>query len=113
MITSSDLRKKYLEFFQKKDHFAISGSSVLPENDPTMLFIGAGMQSLVPYLGGQSHPEGNKLTNVQKCIRTVDIDEIGNDTHLTFFEMLGNWSLGDYFKEDAITYSYEFLTSKE
>jgi len=113
MISSSELRQKYLDFFKSKDHSVLSGSSIVPENDPTMLFIGAGMQPLIPYLGGECHPAGKRIVNVQKCIRTIDIDEVGDDTHLTFFEMFGNWSLGDYFKEDSIKYSYEFLTSKE
>ena len=111
MITSQELRQKYLQFFEAKQHTILIDHSILPENDPTMLFVGAGMQPLVPYLGGNAHPSGKRLCNVQKCIRTIDIDEVGDSTHLTFFEMLGNWSLGDYFKEESIQYSFEFLTS--
>lgn len=112
-MNAKDLKEKYIAFFESKNHKKISSSSLIPENDPTVLFNTAGMQPLVPYLQGQTHPLGKRLTNVQKCIRTGDIDEVGDDTHLTFFEMLGNWSLGDYFKEDAIKWSFEFLTSKE
>lgn len=112
-MQASEIRKKYLEFFKKKGHAIISSAPVLPENDPTVLFTTAGMHPLVPYLMGEPHPEGKRLTNVQKCIRTGDIDEVGDNTHLTFFEMLGNWSLGDYFKKEAITWSFEFLTGKD
>ena len=112
-ITARNLREKYLAFFEKNGHKIISSSSIIPENDPTVLFTTAGMHPLVPYLLGEPHPGGNKLTDVQKCIRTSDIDSVGDNSHLTFFEMLGNWSLGDYFKEDAIKYSYEFLTNKD
>jgi alanyl-tRNA synthetase len=103
----------YLAFFESKGHSVISGGSLIPENDPTVLFTTAGMHPLVPYLLGEPHPAGNRLCNVQKCIRTGDIDDVGDVSHLTFFEMLGNWSLGDYFKEEAITWSYEFLTSDD
>jgi len=103
----------YLEFFQKNGHKVIANTSLIPENDSTALFISAGMHPLVPYLLGQPHPSGKKLVNVQKCLRTSDIDEVGNNFHLSFFEMLGNWSLGDYFKQESIRWSYEFLTSKE
>ena len=103
----------YLEFFQKNGHKVIANASLIPENDSTALFISAGMHPLVPYLLGQPHPSGKKLVNVQKCLRTSDIDEVGDNFHLSFFEMLGNWSLGDYFKEESIRWSYEFLTSKE
>jgi alanyl-tRNA synthetase len=103
----------YLEFFQKNGHKFIANASLIPENDSTALFISAGMHPLVPYLLGQQHPSGRKLVNVQKCLRTSDIDEVGDNFHLSFFEMLGNWSLGDYFKEESIPWSYEFLTSKE
>jgi len=103
----------YLEFFQKNGHKVIANASLIPENDSTALFISAGMHPLVPYLLGQPHPSGKKLVNVQKCLRTSDIDEVGNNFHLSFFEMLGNWSLGDYFKQESIRWSYEFLTSKE
>lgn len=110
-ITAQDLRNKWLEFFKEKGHTIIPSSSLVPENDPSVLFTMAGMFPLVPYLMGQEHPGGTRVANVQKCIRTIDIDEVGDNTHLTFFEMLGNWSFGDYFKEDAIKWSYEFLTS--
>ena len=105
-----ELRNKYLEFFKSKGHNIISGAKLIPENDPTVLFTTAGMQPLVPYLSGEKHPSGTRLTDYQKCLRTDDIDEVGDNSHLTFFEMLGNWSLGDYFKQDSIRYSYEFLT---
>src|SRR3989339_265543 len=112
-MTSGELRKKYLEFFESKGHKVIPSASLIPENDPSVLFTTAGMHPLVPYLLGEKHPSGNRLTNVQKCVRTGDIDEVGDAFHHTFFEMLGNWSLGDYFKKEAIEYSFEFLTSKE
>jgi len=112
-VVAKELREKYLKFFESKEHKIIQSASIVPENDPTVLFTTAGMHPLVPYLLGESHPAGKRLTDVQKCIRTSDIDEVGDNSHLTFFEMLGNWSLGDYFKEDAIKYSYEFLTSEE
>ena len=112
-IEAEKLREMYLKFFESKNHKIIDSASLIPENDPTVLFTTAGMHPLVPYLLGTSHPSGKRLTDVQKCIRTSDIDEVGDASHLTFFEMLGNWSLGDYFKEDAIKYSFEFLTSKE
>ncbi|TXT53845.1 MAG: Alanine--tRNA ligase [Candidatus Thorarchaeota archaeon] len=108
-----ELRQKYLDFFKEKDHKVIGSASLMPENDPTVLFTTAGMHPLVPFLLGQKHPQGKRLVDVQKCIRTTDIDDVGDTTHLTFFEMLGNWSLGDYWKEEAITWSYEFLTSKK
>ncbi len=106
-----DLRKLYIEYFIKNGHKQIPSAPLVPENDATVLFNTAGMQPLIPYLMGQSHPYGKRLVNYQKCIRTNDLDEIGNKTHHTFFEMLGNWSLGDYFKEESIKFSYEFLTS--
>lgn len=109
----SELRSMYLKFFKEKGHSVIASASLIPEDDPSVLFTSAGMHPLVPYLLGQKHPEGVRLTNVQKCIRTTDIEEVGDTTHLTFFEMLGNWSLGDYWKKEAITWSYEFLTSKK
>jgi alanyl-tRNA synthetase len=112
-MTGSELRRKYLEFFKARGHAEISGRSLIPENDPTVLFTTAGMHPLVPYILGEPHPAGRRLVDVQKCIRTGDIDDVGDPSHLTFFEMLGNWSLGDYFKDQAIRYSYEFLTSKE
>lgn len=108
-----ELRKKYLEFFKQQKHAVIASASLLPEHDPTVLFTTAGMHPLVPYLLGQPHPQGKRLTDCQKCIRTTDIDSVGDTSHLTFFEMLGNWSLGDYWKKEAITWSYEFLTSKK
>ena len=110
-MTADELRSLYLAFFEEKGHAIISGASLIPENDPSVLFTTAGMHPLVPFLLGEKPPAGNRLCNVQKCIRTGDIDEVGDALHLTFFEMLGNWSLGDYFKKDAIAWSYEFLTS--
>ena len=112
-ITTEGLKYMYLRFFTEKGHTVISSASLIPENDPTVLFTTAGMHPLVPYLLGQKHPEGTRLTNVQKCVRTGDIDEVGDPSHLTFFEMLGNWSLGDYFKKEAITWSFEFLTDEK
>lgn len=112
-MDSNEIRERFLKFFEKRGHKIIPSASLVPENDPSVLFNTAGMQPLVPYLLGQKHPMGNRLVNVQKCVRTQDIDEVGDNTHDTFFEMMGNWSLGDYFKEDAIKWSYEFLTSKE
>ncbi|MGI5878288.1 MAG: alanine--tRNA ligase, partial [Christensenellales bacterium] len=112
-LTSGELRSRYLEFFRSKGHAVIPSASLIPENDPTVLFTTAGMHPLVPHLLGEKHPAGTRLTNVQKCIRTNDIDEVGDASHLTFFEMLGNWSLGDYFKAEAIAWSWEFLTSPE
>ncbi len=111
--SAADLRRMYLKFFQSKGHAVIPSASVIPENDPTVLFTTAGMHPLVPYLLGAKHPMGTRLTDVQKCIRTGDIDEVGDASHCTFFEMLGNWSLGDYFKKEAISWSWEFLTSPE
>ncbi len=110
-LTGSQLRELYLGFFEGKGHAVISGSSLVPQNDPTVLFTTAGMHPLVPYLLGEPHPAGKRLCDCQRCIRTGDIDSVGNVSHLTFFEMLGNWSLGDYFKEEAISWSFEFLTS--
>ena len=112
-ITADELRSKYIAFFKSKGHTEISGKSVIPENDPTVLFTTAGMHPLVPYLMGEPHPAGTRLTDYQKCIRTGDIDAVGDASHLTFFEMLGNWSLGDYFKKEAIGFSFEFLTSPQ
>ena len=109
-MKSYELRDKYLNFFASKGHAIIPSSSHIPENDPSVLFTTAGMHPLVPYLLGQKHPAGTRLTDVQKCVRTGDIDEVGDATHCTFFEMLGNWSLGDYFKKESITFSFEFLT---
>ena len=110
-MTANDLRSIYIEFFKSKNHVEISGQSLIPENDPSVLFTTAGMHPLVPYLLGEKHPAGTRLTDYQKCIRTGDIDEVGDPSHLTCFEMLGNWSLGDYFKKESIAFSYEFLTS--
>ena len=112
-IDSASLRSLFLKFFEKNGHTVIKSASLIPENDPTVLFTTAGMHPLTPYLLGQKHPAGVRLSNVQKCVRTGDIDEVGDASHCTFFEMLGNWSLGDYFKEDAIKWSYEFLTTKD
>jgi len=112
-MTASELRSKYIEFFVLRGHTEISGKSLIPENDPSVLFTTAGMHPLVPYLMGQDHPAGRRLTNVQKCIRTGDIELVGDASHLTFFEMLGNWSLRDYFKTEALEWSYEFLTGNE
>jgi alanyl-tRNA synthetase len=110
--TRQELIQKYINFFKKKHHKHIPSASLIPENDPTVLFTTAGMHPLVPFFTGQKHPLGKRLVNVQKCIRTIDIDEVGDSTHHTLFEMLGNWSLGDYWKEDAINYTYEFLTKE-
>ena len=112
-ITSAELREMFQKFMESKGHHRIQSASVIPENDPTVLFTTAGMHPLVPYLMGTPHPAGTRLTDVQKCIRTGDIDDVGDPSHLTFFEMLGNWSLGDYFKKEAISWSWEFLTSPE
>ncbi len=112
-MDSKEIRDRFLVFFEKRGHAIIPSASLVPENDPSVLFNTAGMQPLVPYLMGTPHPCGKRIVDSQKCVRTVDIDEIGDNTHATFFEMLGNWSLGDYFKKDAIRWSYEFLTSKE
>ncbi|MBU0614963.1 MAG: alanine--tRNA ligase, partial [Nanoarchaeota archaeon] len=112
-MKTSELKRKYLEFFKSKGHAIIDSAPLIPEHDPTVLFTTAGMHPLIPFLMGQPHPLGTRLADVQKCIRTQDIDEVGDATHTTFFEMLGNWSLGDYFKKEAISWSFEFLTSKE
>src|SRR5436190_14737016 len=112
-ITTADLREKFLLFFESKGHVRIPSAPLVPENDPSVLFTTAGMHPLVPYLKGTPHPLGKRLADAQKCLRTTDIDEVGDATHATVFEMLGNWSLGDYFKKDSIAWSYEFLTSKE
>ena len=112
-MTSKELRQKYLDFFKTKGHAIISSASILPENDPSVLFTTAGMHPLVPYLLGQGHPAGTRLADAQKCVRTDDIDEVGDPTHHTFFEMMGNWSLGEYFKKESIAWSFEFLTSPE
>ncbi len=113
MMKAEDLRKRFIKFFEEREHVRIPSASLIPENDPTVLFTTAGMHPLVPFLLGEKHPGGKRLTSVQKCIRTGDIDEVGDNWHNTFFEMLGNWSFGDYFKEDAIKMSWEFLTDKK
>ena len=110
-LTTDQVRQTFLDFFKQKGHAVIPSASLIPENDPTVLFTTAGMQPLVPYLLGETHPMGKRLVGAQKCVRTDDIDEVGDASHGTFFEMLGNWSLGDYFKEETIGWSYEFLTS--
>ena len=112
-MSSKELREKFLDFFEKKGHAIIPSASLIPENDPTVLFTTAGMHPLVPFLLGEKHPGGKKLANTQVCIRTDDVDEVGDDVHHTFFEMLGNWSLGSYWKKEAIEWSYEFLTDKK
>jgi len=112
MLTAKELRKKYIEFFKSKKHAEIPSASLVPENDPSVLFTTAGMHPLVPFLMGEKHPAGKRLVNFQKCVRTGDIDEVGDKTHHTFFEMLGHWSLGDYFKTEAIQMSYKFLTQE-
>ncbi len=112
-ITAAQLRAMFLKFFEERGHAVIPSASIIPENDPTVLFTTAGMHPLVPYLMGQKHPMGTRLTDVQKCVRTGDIDDVGEFSHLKFFEMRGNWALGDYFKKDAIAWSWEFLTSPE
>ena len=111
-MNALEIRNKYLNFFERHGHKIIPSASLIPENDPSVLFNTAGMQPLVPYLLGQKHPEGRRLTDYQKCIRTNDIEEVGDNRHLTFFEMLGNWSLGDYFKKESISMSFEFLTKE-
>jgi len=111
-MTAKELKKRYLDFFVKKGHKIIPNVSLVPENDPTTLFISAGMHPLVPYLLGEPHPLGKRLVSLQRCLRTSDIDEVGNVTHNSFFEMLGNWSLGDYWKKEAIEWSFEFLTKE-
>lgn len=108
-----EVRKRFLDFFEKRGHAVLPSASLVPQNDPSVLFTTAGVQPLVPYILQGSHPEGTRLVSVQKCLRTTDIDDVGDNTHATFFEMLGNWSIGDYFKKDAIKWSYELLTSKE
>jgi alanyl-tRNA synthetase len=113
-MDTDEIRKRFLEFFENRGHVIIPSAPLVPENDPSVLFNTAGMQPLVPYLMGLPHPSSSKrIANSQKCVRTVDVDDVGDNTHLTFFEMLGNWSLGDYFKKEALEWSFEFLTSKE
>ncbi|HSE34663.1 MAG TPA: alanine--tRNA ligase [Candidatus Paceibacterota bacterium] len=113
MLNSEEIRSRFLAFFEKRGHAILPSAPLVPENDPSVLFNTAGMQPLVPYLLGEPHPRGTRLANSQKCVRTQDIEEVGDNTHDTFFEMLGNWSLGDYFKKDAIEWSYRFLTDKD
>ena len=108
----SEIRRRYLDFFKKKDHAEIPTAPLVPENDPSVLFVNAGMFPLVPFLMGEKHPKGKRLTNVQRCIRTGDIEEVGNNFHCISFEMLGNWSLNDYFKEEAIRYTLEFFVKE-
>jgi len=109
-MTAQELKNLYLNFFKNKGHQIIPSASLIPENDPTVLFTTAGMHPLIPYLLGETHPLGRRLASCQKCLRTDDIEEVGDTFHLTFFEMLGNWSLGDYWKEESISWSYQFLT---
>ncbi|MFH1896488.1 MAG: alanine--tRNA ligase-related protein, partial [bacterium] len=111
-LTAKQLIQKYLTFFKERGHAVIPSAPLVPHDDPSTLFISAGMHPLVPYLLGEPHPQGKRLTNVQKCLRTVDIENVGDTTHHTFLLMLGNWSLGDYFKKESIALSWEFLTSK-
>jgi alanyl-tRNA synthetase len=111
-MNSSEIRNRFLKFFEKRSHAIIPSASLVPINDPTTLFTGSGMQPMVTYLLGQKHPLGNKLADSQKCFRAVDIEEVGDNRHTTFFEMLGNWSLGDYFKEEQIQWMFEFLTEE-
>jgi alanyl-tRNA synthetase len=112
-MNSKQLRQKFLDFMASKGHAILPSASLVPKEDPTVLFINSGMQPLVPYLMGQPHPAGNRLADSQKCLRTGDIEEVGDNRHLSFFEMLGNWSLGDYFKRESLEAGFEFLTSKE
>src|SRR5580700_10155505 len=112
-MTLSEVRSRYLEFFKARGHKVIPSASLVPENDPITLFVSSGMQPLVPYLLGQPHPEGKRLTDSQKSFRAEDIDEVGDNRHTTFFEMLGNWSFGDYFKQEQLGWFFEFLTDHE
>src|SRR5918912_3533126 len=112
-MDATTLRQTFLDHLRANGHAIIGGAPLIPEHDPTVLFTTAGMHPLVPYLLGERHPAGTRLANSQKCVRTGDIDEVGDNRHLTFFEMLGNWSLGDYFKEESIPWSFEFLTSAQ
>src|SRR5436190_23378940 len=111
-MTADQIIDRYINFFKDKNHVQIQNSSLVPENDPTTLFTGSGMQPLVPYLLGEQHPDGTRLVDSQTCFRAEDMDEVGDNRHTTFFEMLGNWSLGDYFKEDQLTWFWEFLTTE-
>src|SRR3954468_15229482 len=109
-MTSHEIRAKYLEFFKNRGHAVVPSASLVPENDPTTLFTGSGMQPMVPYLLGQKHPLGTRIADSQKSFRAEDIEEVGDNRHTTFFEMLGNWSFGDYWKEEQLTWMFEFLT---
>src|SRR3989344_5651757 len=111
-MTAKDIIEKYISFFEKRGHKRIPNASLVPENDPTTLFTSSGMQPLVPYLLGEPHPSGKRLVNVQNSFRAQDIDEIGDNRHTTFFRMLGNWSLGDYFKKEQLQWFFEFLTQE-
>ena len=111
-MTLDEVRKKYFEFFKKRGHAIIPSASLVPENDPTTLFTGSGMQPMLPYLLGQTHPAGKRVVDSQKCFRAQDIEEVGDNRHTTFFEMLGNWSLGDYWKEEQLSWVFEFLTKE-
>lgn len=111
-MNALEIRNKYLKFFERHGHKIIPSAPLIPENDPSVLFTTAGMMPLVPYLLGEKHPAGNRIVDYQRCVRTVDIEEVGDNRHLTYFEMLGNWSLGDYFKKEAIEMSFEFLTEE-
>ena len=111
-ITAQELREKYLKFFESKGHVIIPSASLVPENDATTLFTGSGMQPMVPYLLGAKHPKGTRIADSQKSFRSQDIEEVGDNRHTTFFEMLGNWSLGDYFKKEQIPWMFEFLTKE-
>ena len=109
-MTAQEIRQRYLEFYKSKQHAVIPRALLVPQNDPTTLFTGSGMQPLLPYLLGQEHPDGKRLVNSQTCLRAQDIEEVGDNHHTTFFEMLGNWSLGDYFKQEQLSWFFEFLT---
>src|SRR3989339_481347 len=112
MMKTNEIRKAYLDFFQEHGHIVIPSASLIPENDPTTLFTGSGMQPMVPYLLGEAHPEGTRIADSQKCFRSGDIEEVGDNRHTTFFEMLGNWSLGDYFKKEQVEWMFGFLTKE-
>src|SRR3990167_6340694 len=109
-MSGNEIRRKYLEFFKAKGHAIVPSSALVPENDPTTLFTGSGMQTMLPYLLGETHPKGTRIVDSQKSFRADDIEEVGDNRHTTFFEMLGNWSFGDYFKEEQISWMFEFLT---
>src|SRR3989338_10799765 len=111
-ISFDDIRARYFEFFKKRGHVVVPSASLVPENDPTTIFTGSGMQPLIPYLMGETHPKGVRLTDSQKCFRAADIEEVGDNRHTTFFEMLGNWSLGDYFKKEQLPFFYNFLVDE-